>query len=213
MYPYSKNLGVNFLRSWEFEFKFKRVPKKWSFKELHDLYLRAKERTDRRRKEFTDFIDMIINEVEPNEKGVHNVYLERENGTYMYSIRKDESFGWSYSTNYVTFSKDVVMAREEKIDFVLTNQRQFELGEKLRKLDRMKSSFDRHVFGIIEQAMDEELRKKYKKVKNYEVPKVLKVNIGGTIYYAALDKESRNSGYDWKKFEILGKEESDIIEL
>ena len=77
----------------------------------------------------------------------------------------------------------------------------------------MKSNFDRHVFGIIEEAMDEELRKKYKKVKNYEVPKVLKVNIGGTIYYAALDKESRNSVYDWKKFEILGKEESDIIEL
>jgi hypothetical protein len=213
MYSYSKNLGVNFLRRWEFECKFDRDPKTWSFKELHDLYLRAKERADRRRKEFSDFIDMIINEVEPNEKGERHVYLERENGTYMYCIRKDENFGWSYSTNYVTFSKDVVTAREEKIDFILTNQRKFELGEKLRKLDKMKSSFDRHVFGIIEEAMDEELRKRYKKVKNHYVPKVIKVNLGGTVYYAALDKDSRNSGYDWKRFEILGQEQSDIIEL
>jgi hypothetical protein len=210
---YNKNLGVNFLRRWQFECKFDRDPKTWSFKELHDLYIRAKERADRRRKEFSEFIDKIINEVEPNEKGEHHVYLERENGTYMYSIRKDENFGWSYSTNYVTFSKDVVEAREEKIDFLLNNQRKFELGEKLRKLDKMKSVFDRHVFGIIEEALNEKLCEKFKKVKNHLVPKVIKVDLGGTVYYAALDRDSRNSGYDWKSFEILGQEQSDIIEL
>ena len=210
---YDKNLGVNFLRRWEFECKFDRDPKTWSFKELHDLYVRAKERADKRRKEFGDFIDMIINELEPNEKGYYQVYLERENGTYMYSIRKDENFGWSYSTNYVTFSKDVVEAREEKIDFLLNNQRKFELGEKLRKLDKMKSVFDRHVFGIIEEALNEKLCEKFKKVKNHFVPKVIKVDLGGNIYYAALTKDSRNSGYDWKSFEILGPEHNDIIEL
>jgi len=210
---YGRNLGVNFLRKWEFELKFGKEPREWSFKELHDLYLRAKERADRRRKEFSDFIDMIIKEVEPNEKGEHRVYFNRESGTYMYSIRKDEDFGWSYSTSQVVFSKDVVAARDEKIEFILSNQKQFEFGEELRRLEKMRSSFDRHVFGIIEEAMDEELRKRYKKTKNHYVPKVIKVDLGGTTYYAALDKDSRNSGYDWKRFEILGPEQSEVIVL
>jgi hypothetical protein len=214
MYPYSKNLGVNFLRSWEFEFKFKRVPKQWSFKKIYELYLCAKERSDKRRKEHSNFINKIIKEVQPNEHGQHRVYFSREHDkTYMYCIRKDNDFGWCYSTEQVKFSKDIVIGRDEKLEFILSNQKQFELGEELRRLDLMKSNFDRHIFSIIEQLVNESLCKKYKNVKNYEVPKVLKVNIGGTIYYAALDKESRNSGYDWKKFEILGIENPEIINL
>ena len=209
---YNKNLGVNFLRRWEFECKFDRDPKTWSFKELHDLYTRAKERADKRRKEFSEFIDNIISELEPN-KGYYQVYFDREGTTSMYSIRKDEHFAWAYSTDRVTFSKDVVAGREEKIDFLLNNQKKFELGEKLRKLDKMKSVFDRHVFGIIEEALNEKLCEKFKKVKNHFVPKVIKVDLGGNIYYAALTKDSRNSGYDWKSFEILGPEHNDIIEL
>lgn len=216
---YDKNLGVNFLRRWEFECKFDRDPKTWSFKELHDLYLRAKERADRRRKDFSNFIDNIINEVEPidsmnpGEKGSMQVYFDRDGITWKYSIRKDEHFGWAYSTDRVTFSKEKVLAREEKINFILSKQKQFELGEELRRLEKMKSVFDRHVFYIIEQAVNEKLCEKFKKVKNHLVPKVIKVNLGGTVYYAALDKDSRNSGYDWKSFEILGQEHNDIIEL
>ena len=210
---YSKNLGVNFLRKCEFELKFKREPKNWSFKDLHDLFLRAKERSNKRRKDFSDFVDMIINEIEPNDKGFRHLYLEREEGTYMYSIRLNDNLGWSYYTDWVSFSKDVVKAREEKIDFLLTKERQFKLGEEFNRLEKMRSNLDLHVFNIIEQALNEELCKKYKKTKNYDIPKVIKVNIGGTTYYAALDKESRNSGYDWKRFEILGEEQSDIIVL
>jgi len=116
---YNKNLGVNFLRTWEFELKFNRDPKIWSFKQLHDLYIRAKERADKRRKEFSEFIDNIISELDPNDKGYYQVYFDREGKTSMYSIRKDEHFAWAYSKDSVTFSKDVVARREEKIDFLL----------------------------------------------------------------------------------------------
>jgi hypothetical protein len=77
---YRKNLGVNFLRKWEFEIKFGKQPREWSFKELHDLYIRAKERADKRRKEHSDFINKIIKEVQPNERGEHRVYFSREHG-------------------------------------------------------------------------------------------------------------------------------------
>ena len=51
-----KNLGVNFLRKWEFELKFDRDTKEWSFKKLMRLYHSAKERADKRRKDFSDMI-------------------------------------------------------------------------------------------------------------------------------------------------------------
>jgi hypothetical protein len=211
---YNRNLGVNLLRKWEFETKFKRAPKQWSFEQLYDLYLRAQKRSDKRRKEHSDFINKIIKEVQPNDSEEHRVYFSREHGkTYMYRIRKDNDFGWCYSTEHVIFSKDIVVGRDEKLEFILSNQKQFELGEELRRLDLMKSNFDRHIFGIIEQLVNESLCEKYKNVKNYDVPKIIKINLAGIIYYAALDKESRNSGYDWKRFEILGKEETEIVEL
>lgn len=210
---YNKNLGVNFFRTWEFRDKFKRDPKTWSFKELHDLYLRAKERADKRRKDFSEFIDRIMADIDPKENGYYQVYFDREGTTSMYSIRKDDHFSWAYSTDRVTFSKDIVKAREEKIDFILSNNRQFELGEELRRLEKMKSSFDRHVFYIIEQAVNEKLCEKFKKVKNQLVPKVIKADLGGIVYYVALTKESRSSGYDWKSFEILGKEQKEIYKL
>lgn len=220
---YDKNLGVNFFRTWEFRGRFKRYPKTWSFEQLHDLYVRAKERADKRRKDFSDFIDKIIKEVEPIESGRSEknyrvyFYLEdsrlEEKVPYMYSIRKDDYYGWTFSTERVTFSKDVVKGREDKINFLLSNNRQFELGEELRRLEKMKSNFDRHVFYIIEQAVNEKLCEKFKKVKNHLVPKVIKADLGGVVYYVALTKDSRSSGYDWKSFEILGPEHNDIIEL
>jgi hypothetical protein len=217
---YNKNLGVNFLKRWQFECKFDRDPKMWSFKQLMDLYVRAKERADRRRKEFSDFIYKIVEEFEPNhstkpgESGSIEVYFDRDGITCKYSIRKDEHFGWAYSTDRVSFSiKDIVLAREQKINFLIDNKRKFELGEELKRLEKMKSVFDRHVFGIIEEAVNEKLCENFKKVKNHLIPKVIKVDLGGKIYYAALTKDSRNSGYDWKSFEILGPEYNDIIKL
>ena len=215
---YNKNLGVNFFRTWEFRGKFKRDPKTWSFEQLYDLYIRAKERADKRRKEFSDFIGKIIEEVEPNdsmnpgERGSMQVYFDRDGITCKYSIRKDEHFGWAYSTDRVTFSKEKFLAREEKINFILSKQKQFELGEELRRLEKMKSVFDRHVFHIIEEAVNEKLCEKFKKVKNHLVPKVIKVDLGGTVYYVALSKDSRNDGY-WKSFEVLGQEQKEIYKL
>lgn len=209
-----KNLGVNFLRSWEFELKFNRDPKDWTFEDLMRLYHRAKERADNRRKAFSDMIDKTIEELEPDEKGYVKAYFYIGDQAYSYNLRKDATFGWCYSTEQVAFStKDAVLKRDQKVEFLLQNQKSFELGEELRRLEKMKSVFDRHVFGIIEEAVDAKLCARFKNVKNHQVPRVIKIDLGGEIYYAALTKESRNSGYDWKSFEILGKAEEEVIML
>lgn len=209
-----KNLGVNFLRKWEFELKFDRDPKEWSFEKLMCLYHKAKERAEKRRKDFSDMIVKTIEELEPDEKGYVKAYFHIDDAAYSYNLRKDSEFGWCYSTDRVAFeTKDAVLKREQKIEFLLANQKRFELGEELRRLEKMKSVFDRHVFGIIEEAVNEKLIARFKNVKNQLVPRVIKIDLGGEIYYAALTKESRNSGYDWKSFEILGKAEEEVIML
>jgi len=211
---YRKNLGVNFLRRWDFELKFDRAPKEWSFEQLMSLYHKAKERADKRRNDFSEMIDKTIEELEPDEQGYVKAYFYIGDQAYSYSLRKDAEFGWCYSTGQVCFStKDQILKRDQKVEFLLENQKRFELGEELRKAEKMKSSFDRHVFGIIEEAVNEKLCARFKNTKNYLVPRVIKIELGGEIYYAALTKESRNSGYDWKHFEILGKHEEEVIML
>jgi hypothetical protein len=207
-----KNLGVNFLRKWEFECKFDREPKEWSLDELYDLYLRAKERADKRNLDFTNHIKNIIESVEPN-NGYHEVYFNVNGWVMKYQISKPDYSDWAYSTNRVEFSKDVVKGREEKIDFILGKEIQFELGVEMKRLEKMRSNFHRHIFCIISDVIDEKLNKKYKGVRNFDIPKVLKVDIGGVIHYVALDKQSRDHSYNWKRFEIIGKEDNEIIKL
>lgn len=207
-----KNLGVNFLRKWEFECKFNRDPKEWSLDQLYDLYLRAKERSDKRSLDFTNHIKKIIESVEPN-NGYYEVYFNINGLVHKYQISKPDYCDWSYSTNRVEFSKDVVKGREEKINFILGKEIQFELGEEMKRLSKMVSHFHRQVFYIIEDVIDQKLNKKFKNVRNYDVPKVLKVSIGDNIFYVSLCKESRNNSYNWKKFEVLGKEDNEVIKL
>jgi hypothetical protein len=208
-----KNLGVNFLDKWAFEYKFKREPKEWTLEQIHNLYLKAKERSEKRSSEFTKHINKIFEQVEPNKNGTYEVYFNRGGYVCKYQVNKPDWSDWSYSTGRVEFSKDVARGREEKINFILSKELQFELGTEMRKLEKMRSHFHLHVFHILEDSVNEKLNKKYKGVKNHKVPKVLKVNIGGTIHYVALDKDSRNHSYDYKRFEILGVEDNDVIEL
>jgi hypothetical protein len=41
-------MNVNFKKHF-FEFKFKRKPKKWTIEQVHELWLRSKERTNKKR--------------------------------------------------------------------------------------------------------------------------------------------------------------------
>ena len=211
---YNRNLGVNYLRSYEFELKFGRSPKQWSFKNLYDLYIRAKERSEKRQKDLSKIIKKICDEIEPSSNGRINVFYYHGDNVNYFSINKDIDYGWSYSTNTVNFTNDnKVKNREDKIDFLLNNERKFELGEEMYRLERLRSYLHLHVFQIIETSVNEQLCEKFKNVKNHLVPKVLKVDIGGNLFYVTLDKDSKNSMSNYKSFEILGPDTEDIIIL
>jgi hypothetical protein len=200
----------HFYESYFFRERFNREPKLWTLDKLHSLYLLAKERSDKRRKAFSEHVDHIIKEVELDQI---KVYFEEEDVTYVYRITKSFEFDWSYSVDSLKWSSNGVEARDEKISFLLDNKRNFELGEEMKKLERFRSRFEHRVFRHISDKVDKILCEKFKDVKNYHLPKVLKVNISGYIYLVQLTEEARNSSYYYKKFEIIEVENNEIIKL
>jgi hypothetical protein len=200
----------HFYESYFFRERFNREPKLWTLEKLHSLYLLAKERSDKRRKAFSEHVDHIIKEVELDQI---KVYFEEEDVTYVYRITKSFEFDWSYSVETLKWSSNDVEARDEKISFLLDNKRNFELGEEMKRLERFRSRFEHRVFRHISDKVDKILCEKFKDVKNYHLPKILKVNIAGFIYLVQLTEEARNSSYNYKKFEIIEIENNEIINL
>jgi len=200
----------HFYESYFFRERFNREPKLWTLEKLHSLYLLAKERSDKRRKAFSEHVDHIIKEVKLDQI---KVYFEEEDVTYVYRITKSFEFDWSYSGETLKWSSNDIEARDEKISFLLDNKRNFELGEEMRRLERFRSRFEHRVFRHISEKVDKILCEKFKDVKNYHLPKVLKVNIVGYIYLVQLTEDARNSGYNYKKFEIIEIENNEIINL
>lgn len=205
-----------FYESYFFRERFNREPKLWSLEKLHSLYLLAKERSEKRRKDFSDHVERIIEEVKP-EKDNHRedikVYFEEDNETYVYKISKSLEWNWCYSSDSLKWSSNNVEARNEKINFLLDNKRNFELGQEMRRLEKFRSRFEWRVFRHITNKVDQALCEKFKSVKNYNMPKILKVNIAGYIYLVQLNDDARNSNYSYKKFEIIEIENNEIINL
>ena len=207
---------LNFYESYFFRERFNREPKVWSLEKLHSLYLLAKERSSKRRKEFSDHVERIIEEVNPepdNYREEIKVYFEENNSTYVFKITKSLEWSWSYSNDTLKWSSNNVEARNEKINFLLDNKRNFELGEEMRRLERLRSRFEHRVFRHITNRVDKALCEKFKNVKNFNMPKIIKVNIAGFIYLVQLTEEARNSSYSYKKFEIIEVENNKIINL
>jgi hypothetical protein len=72
-------MNVNFKNTYFFEFKFKRKPKNWTIEQVHELWLRAKERTNQRRSELKKCINDIKKFVKPDDidytrKGIYKIY-------------------------------------------------------------------------------------------------------------------------------------------
>ena len=206
-----------FYESYFFRERFNREPKLRSLEKLHSLYLLANERSRNRRKEFSDYVNFIIKEVEPEKtKYGENIkiYFEERDETYIFKITKSDEWDWSYSTDSLKWSSNEVEARDEKISFLLDNKRNFELGQEMRRLEKFRSRLEYRVFRHITNKVNDALCEKFKEVKNYSIARILKVNIGGYIYLVQLTEDSRNSSYSgYKKFEIIEIENNEIINL
>jgi hypothetical protein len=74
---------ANFLFPEAFEHKFKRKPKEWSLEQLHDLYLRAKVRAEKRASHTQSIMDMIDKEIPK---------FDRKSQVYFYQTSNDTTY-------------------------------------------------------------------------------------------------------------------------
>ncbi len=189
---------LNFEKSW-FEHNFGRKAKVWTIEMVHDLWLKTKERGDARRKDLTDCIEDIVKSVEPFSKNYrgdneYRVYYNSSGNTCYYNISKSSlGVGYGYSRDIVKFG-----TRDEKLTFLLANQKTFDLGEKMRRLEKLCTNQHYRVREILNKMIEEKLRKR---LKEYDRNDVITIQISDKSYFVKVD----NSHFPYKKFELLNE--------
>ncbi len=193
-----------------FEKKFKRKPKNWTIDRIHALYLKCLERSKIRKSLLSEMIKYVVNQV-PEENGERKVYAYNKRGDIIvYSIRM--MHGWSSygtSTDLLKFSNDKVKAREEKIDFIINNERLFEIGEQYCKAYNNISYLDQVVFKYLWEKVEDKLMKHYKNAESS--PDTFTILIGDKKYYVRSDSQHRYGQY--KKFHFGGEVKDESIEI
>ena len=206
----------NWQKADSFEWKFKRKPKLRTISEVHDLYLRAMERSVKKSKEIMDCIAEIVRDIPPTAaynnryNDSYITYFYSGDVLYQYSMRYEESYD-SYGTSYdrVKFdegSKEEI--RDKKIHFILNNLRALELGEKYHRLSAANKHFHYNVREAFEVMIVESLEKKFKDTKAVDLPKAIPVVVGGKKYMFIVDPQSWGA---YKKFIFLGEANEDIV--
>ena len=134
---------VNFQEKELFFYRFKREPKTWSLEEIQDLWDRSRERGKKRQSLISKVYDKIINEIPKDKNGRKVVYYTENDKVYKYEFSYTHEFkSWGYSTGRVEFSKDKTAARDEKIEFILSNDRAFELGKEFRDIQKFRTKLE-----------------------------------------------------------------------
>ena len=196
-----------------FRIKFNREPKQWSIEDLHNLYLKAKERSEKRQKLLTDCGKRILAELQPEDRdGSRYAYFYREEyhkkecitSLYRYRVaqvkrRGFDSFSWS------TERVDSTASRDDKLSFILANERAFELGEEFKKIQSYRTSYHHYIWNEIWNMAEKKLDKIY---KDKEVPTTIKLKIGDKEYLVV--GEDNLHHIKWK---FLGEYNQETIEL
>jgi len=139
---------LNYQRFWGnsdlFKMRFKREPKVWTIDEVHELYLKVFERHSKRQKLVIDCIDRIVSEVQEFEKDKRKVYFNQESKIYQRELSKNSEYdSWGIrSADLVKFNTEkTINNRNEKLEFLLSNEKAFELGELYQSLQGNTKSF------------------------------------------------------------------------
>lgn len=202
--------NVNYKKSEIFKWKFRRDPKIWTIEQIHDVWLKLVDRSEKRKKDLLDYQNFIISKVPENDKGERIIFFEKDEFIYKYVFKYEDYYKSCFrSTDRLTFSKDPVRGRDEKIEFILNNEKVFEMGEKYRQLDRMLSYLHYNIFDLLWYEVEEFLRKEFKEVKYFKED-VIKISIGNKIYYAQIDPQHR---FQYKKFHFRGEEMPIIFKI
>jgi hypothetical protein len=205
--------SLNYQRFWRnsdlFKMKFKREPKVWTIDDIHELYLKAFERHSKKQKLVIDCVDRIVSEVQEFEKGKRKIYFTKEGKFYQRELSYHSEYdSWGVgSYDLVKFSSNSTLVdRNEKLEFLLSNEKAFELGELYQSLQGNTKHLHLHVREVLSEMVQEELRLKFKDV---ESPRIFTISIGDKRYYVECEDQTRYSKI-YKKFKLLNEATEEI---
>lgn len=204
-------MRVNFRQPEVFKYKFGRNPRNWTIEQLHDLWLRASERSNKRRKAYLDYIDIIVKEIPINEKGEIVVYYKhkgRKNlSQYKLTYHRDWK-SWGVSRDSVPLK-----TREERLSFLLNSAtKTYEMGQKLFELDSLYTSTNSNykVKEVMWRQIEDSLRERFKNEPFKYYKKVFVLNISNKKYFVEVDHTRAPNYY---KFNLQNEFTDEIISI
>ena len=198
---YNRTMILNFKNPY-FKHRYNRDPKNWTLESLYELYLSALKRYEIRSKYSSGIADRIINEIEEFEPGKRKVYHRTDDGEIIqYSFEyRNEYKSWSVGHDYLKFdNKKNEQNRNDKLEFVLSKDKEFELGKLYHESYKMSYMHFR-VREIIAQEVCDKLREKFKDVVC--VPEVFTVKIGPAEFYVTC---TQNYSIYYKDFKLMNE--------
>lgn len=198
-----------------FKKKFKRELKVWTIESVHDLYVRALNRHNERHRLLLDCIDRIANQVPSTNKNERVVYYTSKgkiySRTFFWRIDSGMVPSWSVgSPNQVVNEKAIsAKVRDNKLEFILSNEIAFELGEEYQKMRVLTKYVHLFIFAVLEDLVQEKLRSHYEGVV---APNITVIDICGKKYNVYCDDNSRYC-LEFKTFKILGEAPEEVINL
>jgi hypothetical protein len=177
--------------------------RKYSLKQIHDLWYKFEKRKRERNLILFDYINQISKEIQANSKKEHIVYYDRNGKTFQHVFHK------SYD-GYYSFSEPVkYVSREDSLDFFLSNEKQFEMGKEFRKIYlKATSSFTYYLGGVFIESLQKHLRDKLNN-DFFWYDKILTVKIGDKKHWV---KATRKNGY-YIEYEYISEAIEETIEL
>jgi hypothetical protein len=191
-----------------FEFRFGRKPKVRSIKDIHDIWIKLKQRDYPRQKEHFDIWDKIYNDdsLSKDRLGKKIVYATTEKELRKMKFGLSSNGDRTYSYDVITDKKDKESDREEKLNFLLTNERSIELGNKFLKTRKCLGSYHHRIKVIFVKKVCDYLRDKY---KNKKPDTIAIIKVGDYKYYFKL----KDSYSCYLEFEFLGEVNDNLIEI
>jgi hypothetical protein len=196
-------MRVNYKNS-AYKFRFSREPKDWSIEKLHQLYLDAVSRSNKKRKIVLSILDRI--EKELPDAGVYlnvktRVLYKQENDEIykrVLSYQKEYQSWGVRSWEKVLFGGTVSENREEKLNLLLSSQKQFELGSLYDKYDRDNLYLHRIPWEALCEKVENKLREKF---KSQVAPEFFTIQIDDKNYIVNCDDKNRYNKF-YKNFSL-----------
>lgn len=197
-------MKLNYKNDWAFKYKFGRDPKDWSIEKLHQLFLDSYDRAMVKRKKVIEVVDRIEKElpdagVYANQK-TRVLYKEKDDKIYKRVLSYQyEWCCWGIgSWEELKFNGSISDNRNEKLNLLLSCQKNFELGAIYDQFNGDNNYLYRIPWEALCEKVNDELRKKF---KNKTAPEYFTITIGDRNYVVHCDDQHRHSKF-YKSFSL-----------